>query len=123
MKDVRKTLGTLTTALATITTKVDNLTNSRTPEAATLPEHPGTSAMGNPTATFSAVPDPSMEDQVWIQVAQWMRSSHPSFLAITGDEMDGEEKEPLPTTRRSNITSGKLRSADTIAIKKSVMAS
>ena len=47
-----------------------------------------------------------------------MRSSHPSFLAITDDEMDVEEEKQLPATRRSNITSGKLRSADTTAIKK-----
>ena len=59
-----------------------------------------------------------MEKQVQMQVEHWVRSSHPSFLAITDDEMDGEEEEQLPVTRRSNITSGKLRSADTTAIKK-----
>ena len=53
-----------------------------------------------------------------MQVGQWIRSSHPSFLAITDDEMDGEEEEQLPATRRSNITSDKLISADKIASKK-----
>ena len=49
-----------------------------------------------------------------------MRSSHPSFLATTDDELDREEEEQLNTTRRSNITSGKLRSADITSIKKVV---
>ena len=109
---MRKTPGTLTTTLAAITTQVDSLTNSRAP-----PEQPGTSAVENhPTAAFSAIPDSSMEEQVRMQVEQQMRSSHPS-LAITDNEMDGDEDQ-LPATRRSSITSGKLRSADTTAIKK-----
>ena len=106
---------------------MDSLTNNRAPQATTPPEQTGTSAMENhptaifsavadPTATFSAIPDPGMEEQVPLQVAQKMRSSHPSFLGITDDEMDGKEEEQLQTTRRSNITSGKLGSTDTTAI-------
>ena len=113
LKDVKKTLWTLTTALAAITTQVVSLTNTRAP-----PEQPEISALATPHCRFSTVPDPSMEEQVQMQVKQWMRSSHPSFLAITDDEMDGEEEEQLQPTRRANITSGKLRSADTTAIKK-----
>ena len=115
---MRKTLGTLTAALAAITTQVDSLTNNRAPQAATLPAQPSTSAVENPTAALSAVPDPSMEEQVWIQVEQWMMSSHLPFLAITDDETGGEEEEQHPATRTFNITSGKLRYADTTAIKK-----
>ena len=46
-----------------------------------------------------------------------MRASYSSFLANTDDELDGEEEEQLHVTRRSNITSGKLRTADTTALK------
>ena len=59
----------------------------------------------SPTVAFSAVPDPSMEELAWIQVALRMRSVHHSFLATTDDEMDGGEEEQLQTTRRVNITS------------------
>ena len=69
LKDVRKTQGTLTTALAAITTEVNNLPNNRAPMAATPTEQPGTSAVENPTVTFSTIPDPSMDEQVRIQVA------------------------------------------------------
>ena len=52
-----------------------------------------------------------------IQVAQQIRASYPSFLANTEDDPDGEEEEEqLQVTRRSKITSGKLRS-DTTAVK------
>ena len=79
---------------------------------------PSTSPLENPTAVFSAVPDPSIDEQVQIWDEQWVRLSHRSFLGITNDEIDGEEDEKLSSTRRANITSGKLRSADTTAIKK-----
>ena len=46
-----------------------------------------------------------------------MRASYPSFLGNTDDKSDGEEEEQLQVTRRSKITSGKLRSADTTAVK------
>ena len=59
---------------------------------ATLPVQPGTSAVENTTSTFSAILGPSMEEQVQLQVAQQMKSSHLSFVAITDDEMDGEEE-------------------------------
>ena len=66
-----KTLGNLTTALAAITTQIDHITNNRTPQVATLPVQYGTSAMVNRTATFSAVPDPGMDEQVWLQHHLW----------------------------------------------------
>ena len=46
-----------------------------------------------------------------------MRASYPSFLANTDIESDGEEEEQPQVTRRSKITSGKLRTADTTAVK------
>ena len=58
-----------------------------------------------------------MDEQVQIQVEQQIRSSH-RHLAVTDDEINGEEEEQLPTTRRAQVTSGELRSADTTAIKK-----
>ena len=116
-----QSLGALTTALAAINTKVDSLTMNRAPKAATSPEQPSTSqpcAMENPpTAASSAVPDPSIEEQVRIWVAQQMRESYPSFLANTNDELDGDEEEQPQVTRRYYITSGKLRTADTTAVK------
>ena len=111
-------MGTLTIALAAITTQVDSLTNNRAPQAATLREQPSTSSVENTTATFSAVPGPCLEEQVLIQAQQWMKSSHPTFVVINDDEMDGEEGEQLPATRNGSIISGELRSTDTTAIEK-----
>ena len=74
--------------------------------------------MENPTATFSAVSDLSMDEQVRIWVEQQVRLSHPPFLAITDNETDGEDEEQLPATRRVTTTSGKLRSTDTTVINK-----
>ena len=44
------------------------------------------------------------------------RSSHPPFLAITDEEMDGEEEDVLPAPRKGQTTSGKLISTETSAI-------
>ena len=44
------------------------------------------------------------------------RPSHPALLAITDDEMDGEEEVVLPASRKAQTTLGKVRSADASAI-------
>ena len=46
-----------------------------------------------------------------------MRSSYPSFLAIIDDELNGDEEEHPQLRRRTKTTSGKLRTADTTAVK------
>ena len=106
----------LTTALVATNAKLDSLTTSRISQVNTPPEKPSTSqpsSMENP----SAVLDPSIKEQVQIQVAQRMRASYASFLGNTFDESDGEEEEQLQVTRRSKIPSGTLRSADTTVVK------
>ena len=57
-----------------------------------------------------------LEEQVRIRVTQRMRLFYPSYLATSGDESDGEEKQPQ-LWRRRTITSGTLRNEDTTAIK------
>ena len=109
LMEVKKTLGTMTSALAAITTQVDNLslTHDRALQAATLSAQPGTRTGESPTAAPTAFFDPSMEEHQ-------SRSSNPPFLAIIDDETDGKEEVVLP--RKSQTTLGKLRSADTSAI-------
>ena len=68
------------------------------------------------TSSSSAIPNPSIDEQARIGIAQWMRAAYPSFLANTDDELDGEEEQPK-VTRRPKIISGKLRTADTTAVK------
>ena len=57
-----------------------------------------------------------MEEQVQMRIKHRSRPSHPALLAITDDEMDGEEEVVLPVLMKGQTTLGKLRSADTSAI-------
>ena len=93
LRKVKETFGTLTSALAAITTQVDNLTHNRASQAATLSVQPGTRAGESPTAAPTASFDPNTEEQVQMHIEHRSRSSHLHFLAITNDdEMDGEEE-------------------------------
>ena len=94
-------------ALAAITTQVDNLTYDRASLAATL---------SSPTVAPSAFFDPNTEEQVRIRIKHRSRSFHSPLLAITDDEMDGEVGVVLSAPRKGQTTSAKLRSADTYAI-------
>ena len=116
--DVKKTLGMLTTALATITTHVDHLSQGKASQAATISAQPGTRAGGNPIAASSASIDVNTEEQVRMRVEHRARTAHTPALAITDDEMDGEEEGNMLTTRGGSNTSGKLRSANTSAIQR-----
>ena len=116
--EVKETLGTLTSALVAITNQIGNFTHDRALQAATLSAQPRTTAGESPTASPSAFFDPNTEEQVCMRIEHQSRSSHPPFLAITGNEMDGKEEEVLPAPRKGQTTSGKLRSADTSAIHK-----
>ena len=115
LMEVKKAPGTLTTALAAITTQVDYLSQGKASQVATISAQLETRAE-NPTATSSASFDLNMEEQVWMRVKHRARSAHTPFLAITDDETDGEEEERIPAPRKGTTTSGKLRSADTSAI-------
>ena len=100
---------------------MDSLTTNGVPKASTPAEQPGPSwpSAGEkpPATTITAEPDQtSIKKQVRIWVAQRMRASYPSLLAATDDEPDGKEEEQ-PQPRRTQITSGKLRTMDTTAVK------
>ena len=85
---------------------------------ATLSAQPGTRAGKTPTAAISASFNHNMEEQVRMQVDHRARTAHNPMLAITDDEMDGEEEERMPAPRKGLTTSGKLRSADTSAMQR-----
>ena len=70
LKDVKKTLGTLPSDLAAITTQVDSLTNNRASQVAPLSVQHGTSAVKNPTGIPSAIFDPNTDKQVQICINQ-----------------------------------------------------
>ena len=70
--------------------------------------------MGSPRSYYS------FEDQILLQVKHRRRASYPSFLATTDDEETREEdKHPQPR-RRPKITSVKLRTAYTTAVKQGI---
>ena len=75
--------------------------------------------MENPlTATSSAEPDQArLEDQVRLCVEHHRKASYTPFLAPTDDEETREEERQPQPRRRPRITSGKLRTADTTAVK------
>ena len=131
-------LGTLTTALATMATKVEQLSLGQASQVSSLSAQPGTRAWGNPTATSSQVSslsaqpgaraggnptatasastDLHMEQHVWNMVEHRVRTAHIPALAITDDEADGEEEARPQAPRGAARTSGKLRSANTAAV-------
>ena len=61
LMDVKQTLGTLTTAMATITTQVEHLSQGKGSQMAPMSAQPGTRTGGNPTAASSATIDLDME--------------------------------------------------------------
>ena len=81
--EVKETCGTLTSALAAITTQVhvDNLTHDRASQVSTLSAQPGTRAGESSTAALSACFNPNMEEQVRMCVEHRSRSCHPPPLA------------------------------------------
>ena len=102
-----KTVGAITTALAVTNAKVDSLTTYGVTQWPAPEEQPGFSwpiYADNPlAATSTAESDQaSMEEHVRIQVIRRMRSSYPSFLAITDDESHGEEVKHPQLRRRTN---------------------
>ena len=101
---------------------MDRLTKRRALQEITPTKQPWSrhrSAVENPLAAASvAEPDQaSFEDQIQVCVEHHRRASYPSFLATIDEEEDREEdKHPQPK-RKLKITSGKLRTADTTAVK------
>ena len=81
--EVKKTLGTLTTALAAITTQVDHLFQGKASKTATLSAQPGIRAGENPTAAPSASFNPNREEQIRMRVEHRARFAHPPLLATT----------------------------------------
>ena len=71
-----------------------------------------------PDAPSAAEPDQaSFEDQIQLWVEHCRRASYPSFLATTDDEEAGEEDKKHQLRRSPKITSGKLMTVDTTAVK------
>ena len=98
--EVKKTMGMLTTALAAITTQVDHLSQGKASQAATFSAQPRNRTGESPTAAPSASFDPNTEEQVRMLVEHRAGSAHLLFLAITDDEMGGEEEERMPAPRK-----------------------
>ena len=120
MRDVIKTLGALTTAIAATNAKVNSVTKHGVPHVPTSQDHPGSgwpSDVENQHAvTSTAEPgQANLKEQVHIRVTKRVISYYPSFLATTGDKSDGEE-EKQPQLRRRYITSGRLITVDTTAV-------
>ena len=69
--------GTLTTALATITTQVEHLSQAKALQAAPMSAQPATRAEGNPTAGSSTSIDPDMKQHVRTMVEHWVRTAPP----------------------------------------------
>ena len=107
--------------------KVDSLTQHGVPHAATAAIQPWPRHLSaveipptpTPTATSSAEPDrASLENHLWLQVEHHRRASYTPFLAPLADEEEtGEEERQPDPRRRPRITFGKLRTADTTAVK------
>ena len=76
LMDVKKTLGTLTTALVAITTQIDHLSQGKASQVAIISAQPGTRAGENPTAASSASINLTMEEQVRLRVEHRARSAH-----------------------------------------------
>ena len=70
LMDMKKTLGTLSSALAAITIQVVSLTNNRASQGALLSAQHGTSAAENPPAASSVVFNPNTDEQVRIRIDQ-----------------------------------------------------
>ena len=60
----------------------------------------------------------NIEDQVCLWVAHRMKASYSPFRAIIDDELDRKEVEQPQPRRMTKLTCGKLRTADTTAVKK-----
>ena len=136
LRNFTQTLGNLTTALATISSKLDHLEQgklvditSARPAVAVLSAQPATRAGGNFTATVSQVALVSAQPgtRAWVPTSTspiaesdleqniCNRVQHP-VLAITDDDTDGEEEARPQTARLAAGTSGKLRSANTASM-------
>ena len=140
LMEVKQMLGTMTTALATMATKMDQLSQGKASQVAPLSAQPRTRAGGNPTATSSQVAlmsaqpgtraggDPTAtasasmdlhtEQFVQDRVKHQVRAAHVPALAITDDDADSEEEERPQAPRGATRTSGKLKSANTSAVHK-----
>ena len=94
--EVKETFGTLMSALAAITTQVDHLTHGKASQAAPLSTQHGTRAGESSIAAPSAFFDPNLDEQVRMHIEHRSRLSQPHLLALTDDEMDGEEEVVLP---------------------------
>ena len=66
--DVKKMLGTLTSALATITAQLEHLSQGKALQADPMSAQPRTRAGGNPTATCSTSINLDKEQHVWTMV-------------------------------------------------------
>ena len=119
-QDVNKKLGALTTSRATTNTKVDCLTECVAPQMANPAKQPSrrlSSAMENPSASAAEPDQVNIDDQVWLWVVHHMSASYSSFRAIINDESDVKEEAQPQLRRRTKLTSGKLRTMDTTAVK------
>ena len=134
LMEVKQMLETLTTAQMTMATKVEEqLSQGKASQVASMSAQPGsraggnspaissqvalmsaqpgTRAGGNSTAAASASIDLDMEQNVWNMVEH-------RALAINDDETNVEEEGRSLATRGATSTSGKLRSANTVAVHK-----
>ena len=64
----------------------------------------------------SASIDIDTEQHIRNMVEHWLGTAHVPALAMTDDETDGEEEGRSLATRGATSTSGKLRSANTVAV-------
>ena len=112
--EVKQTLGVLTTALAMMATQVEQLSQGKVSQVTNISAQPATRAGGIATAGTST--DLLMENHIWNMVEHWVSTAHAPALAITDDEMDGEEEVRSHASRGTTRTSGKLRSANTSAV-------
>ena len=112
--EVKQTLGTLTTALVTLTTKVEELPQGKASQVDPMSAQPGTRAGGTPPATslqvaiMSAQPgtraegisnpaanasiDLDTEQHIRNMVEHHVSTAHVPALAYTDDETEGEEE-------------------------------
>ena len=70
------------------------------------------------TATASTSMDLLMQNRIWNMVEHRVNMAHVPALAMTDDEMDGEEEVMPQASRGATRTSGKIRSANTSTVHK-----
>ena len=87
-------------------------------QMAIMSAQPGTRAGGIASATASTSMDLLTENHIRNMVKHRVSMAHVPALAVTDDEMDGEEEVRSQASRGATRTSGKLRSATTSVVHK-----